>query len=373
MSEYQYYEFQAIDRPLTSQEQAEIRKLSSRVQLTRDRAIFVYNFGDFPSAPEAILARYFDVMLYVANWGTWRFMFRFPAALVDTNWFVPFAIRHGITISSTSEYVILDIEVSQEEGIETWLEDEEWLSRLLPLRDDLLRGDVRLLYLAWLRIAPLLAELTLEADPVEPMVPPNLDRLSEPLQTFVQLIELNPDLVTAAAQKSSHQLNFSEEVPLENWLGELSETERQEFLLKLVRREPNADLQLIKRLQELAGITRSLPRSSPGGRRVSELEAIARTLKQEREQREWEAARKQRIQELEALSLKEEETWNRIAQILDRKQAKTYDEATALLKDLRDLAKHQGRLSEFTQRFEQLKSNYPSRPALVKRFRSVQV
>lgn len=35
MSEYQYYEFQTIDRPLTEDEQAEISKLSSRVALTR--------------------------------------------------------------------------------------------------------------------------------------------------------------------------------------------------------------------------------------------------------------------------------------------------------------------------------------------------
>jgi hypothetical protein len=33
MSEYQYYEFQAIARPLSKKEQDEIRKLSSRVQL----------------------------------------------------------------------------------------------------------------------------------------------------------------------------------------------------------------------------------------------------------------------------------------------------------------------------------------------------
>ena len=30
MSEYQYYEFQTIDRPLTPKEQAEIKELSSR-------------------------------------------------------------------------------------------------------------------------------------------------------------------------------------------------------------------------------------------------------------------------------------------------------------------------------------------------------
>lgn len=77
MSEYQYYEFQTIDRPLTAKEQAEIKKLSSRVQLTPTQAIFLYNYGDFRSNPEKVLTQYFDVMFYIANWGTWRLMFRF--------------------------------------------------------------------------------------------------------------------------------------------------------------------------------------------------------------------------------------------------------------------------------------------------------
>ena len=36
MSEYQYYEFQAIDRPLTPQEQATLRKYSSRATSQHD-------------------------------------------------------------------------------------------------------------------------------------------------------------------------------------------------------------------------------------------------------------------------------------------------------------------------------------------------
>ena len=43
MSEYQYYEFQAINRPLTVKEQDEIRKRSSRVKLTPTQAIFEYH------------------------------------------------------------------------------------------------------------------------------------------------------------------------------------------------------------------------------------------------------------------------------------------------------------------------------------------
>ena len=62
MSEYQYYEFQTIGRPLTPKEQAEIRELSSRVKLTPTQAIFLYNYGDFRNKPEDVLTKYFDMM-----------------------------------------------------------------------------------------------------------------------------------------------------------------------------------------------------------------------------------------------------------------------------------------------------------------------
>ncbi|CCI15973.1 hypothetical protein MICAF_170011 [Microcystis aeruginosa PCC 9807] len=42
MSEYQYYEFHAIDRPLTQEERAAISQLSSRVKPTATSASFTY-------------------------------------------------------------------------------------------------------------------------------------------------------------------------------------------------------------------------------------------------------------------------------------------------------------------------------------------
>ena len=35
MSEYQYYEFLAVDRPLDERQQAEVRALSTRARVTR--------------------------------------------------------------------------------------------------------------------------------------------------------------------------------------------------------------------------------------------------------------------------------------------------------------------------------------------------
>ena len=373
MSEYQYYEFQTIDRPLTAKEQAEIKKLSSRVKLTSTQAIFLYNFGDFRSEPEKVLAQYFDLMFYIASWGSWRLTFRLPEAIANPEWFQPYIVTDAISLTQSGKYLVLDIQINDEEGMQSWIEGEGWLSELLPLRDDLLSGDLRLLYLVWLRVAPSLAGYAFDDDdPVEPAIPPNLGQLSQPLKAFIELVELDPDLVAASAQASLRYKSTSDP-PLETWLPALSEAERQDFLLKLVRREPHVDLQLINRLQELAGATRSVPQSTPGHRRLSELEEISKTVRTGRENKERDAARKKQIQTLEALAPKEVQTWKRVMELIEIKQAKPYDEATTLLKDLRDLAEFQGRLSEFIQRFERLKSDFSNRPALIKRFKTIKL
>src|SRR5207244_10269882 len=47
MSEYQYYEFQAIDRPLDESAMAALRAITSRAQITPTSLVNVYHFGSF--------------------------------------------------------------------------------------------------------------------------------------------------------------------------------------------------------------------------------------------------------------------------------------------------------------------------------------
>lgn len=68
MSEYQYYEFQAIDRPLSDKEQTEVDSYSSRAEVTPTRAVFTYSYGDFRGDPQKVLQKYFDAMLYMTSW-----------------------------------------------------------------------------------------------------------------------------------------------------------------------------------------------------------------------------------------------------------------------------------------------------------------
>jgi hypothetical protein len=42
MSEYQYYEFLALDRPLTQKQRGELRSISTRVEITATRFVNEY-------------------------------------------------------------------------------------------------------------------------------------------------------------------------------------------------------------------------------------------------------------------------------------------------------------------------------------------
>ncbi len=83
MSEYQYYEFQALDRALTPHDIRELRKYSTRATITATRFVNHYEWGDFKGNPATWVQKYFDAFLYFANWGTHRLMLRLPSPALD--------------------------------------------------------------------------------------------------------------------------------------------------------------------------------------------------------------------------------------------------------------------------------------------------
>ena len=81
MSEFQYYEFVAIDRPLSATAQKRLRAITTRVMITSTRLVNTYGWGNFKADPRDLVARHFDVFLDDANWGTRRLMLRVPREL----------------------------------------------------------------------------------------------------------------------------------------------------------------------------------------------------------------------------------------------------------------------------------------------------
>jgi hypothetical protein len=365
MSEYQYYEFQAIDQPLTEEQQQAVARLSSRVDPHPRQAVFVYHWSDFPGDPRDILARYYDAMLYMANWGSRQLMFRFPKATFDLEgvraYCQPPIVEDYFSLSTVDEYAILNIEFHDEEG-GGWVEGEGWLPAMISLRDDILYGDCRALYLAWLKTLEF--EELLDSVP-EPPVPSGLSKLTPALRSFVEFFEIDEVLVQVAAEASADRASAPD-----NWLPEalarLPTDERDVFLLRLAQGEPHLSVALNRRLREIAPLPKTM---MPSQRTVGRLLTKAEEQRERERRRRAAEAEARRIQELEALAKRETETWAEVERLIEQMQAKAYDEAVRLLVKLRDLAQYQGEEAAFQEHLNSIYERYKRRPALLSRLR----
>lgn len=144
MSEYQYYEFLAIDRPLDDDEQAEVRSLSTRARITATTFVNEYHWGDFKGDPHRLMERYYDAHLYVANWGTHRVMFRLPCDLLDPDVVEDCCVGDQVSAWVTGEFVVLEFTSEDHAGeFDFDYDAEALLSAIVGVRAELAAGDLR--------------------------------------------------------------------------------------------------------------------------------------------------------------------------------------------------------------------------------------
>jgi hypothetical protein len=369
MSEYQFYEFQAIDRPLTADDQHYIHSLSSRVKLAGGNAQFTYHYGDFRGKVEEVLDRCFDMMVYVANFGVRQLLIRLPKAIVDPKTFAPYCAEDGISVTTTKKSVILNISLVREDYY-AWINDEEgYLTELLPLREELLQGDRRVLYLAWLA-SGFAEDMSADLEEfIEPPVPAGLKKLSPALQSFAKLFVVDQDLI-AIASESSAALQPAAAEPFADWIAALSDKERKAYLLRLVEGDVQVGAELKLHLRQKFGtVQKSVGEST--GRTLADLVAITEEKKTQRDRQIQKTAAKARQKYLQDLAPKVDQIWQEVDRLIDCKQPKYYDEALTHLVDLRDLAESQGNLIPFRRRIQNLQQQYSNRPALISRLQKL--
>jgi len=195
VSEYQYYEFRAIDRPPTTKEMAELRSYSSRARITPTSFTNDYAWGSFKGNNDVWMEKYFDAFLYLANWGSHVLKLRLPSKLLNPETARQYFGGESASVHEVADKVILSLVSEDEEGGE-WVEGEGQLSSLISVRSELVRGDLRVLYLGWL-----LRVQTGELDDndLEPPVPPGLGQLSASLGNLAEFLRI--DREQPAAQR----------------------------------------------------------------------------------------------------------------------------------------------------------------------------
>ena len=262
MSEYQYYEFLAVDHPLTSAEQAEVRALSTRARITATSFTNEYHWGDFRGDSRQLMQRYYDAHLYLANWGTHRIMLRIPCRLLDPDVAEQYLVDDKVTAWASGEHLILELTSEDETG--DWVEGaEESLSAIAGVRTELAAGDLRSLYLAWLSAYGRWehdedAFDYEEEDELEPPVPAGLGSLTGPQQALADFLRLDPDLLAVAAE-ASPALPTAQDDPraLAVWIGDLPPDEKDTLLLRVVRDQAaRVRMELLRRYRGEPGLDR---------------------------------------------------------------------------------------------------------------------
>jgi hypothetical protein len=381
MSEYQYYEFLAVDHPLDERQQAEVRALSTRARVTATSFTNEYHWGNFRGDPRKMMERYYDAHLYLTNWGTHQVMLRLPRTLLRLEVAEQYCIDPHVAAWACGEHLILDLTSEDESG--DWVEGaEDSLPAIVGVRAELAAGDLRPLYLAWLA-----AYGTWERDEdafdyddegeLEPPVPAGLGALTAPQRALADFLRLDADLLKIAARASPALAETKQDHgELARWIQDLPASDKDK-LLHRVARGHGAMVQM-----ELRRRFRGEPASTSDGRprrTVAELLDAAAETRHERERRAEAAQAAQearhareravaREQRLDALTRDPETAWARVSALIDTRKPADYDAAVDLLKDLQAVAQRADHAGEFIQRYLLLRRQHHRKPSLIARF-----
>lgn len=383
MSEYQYYEFLAVDRPLDAAEQAQVRSLSTRARITATSFVNEYHWGDFRGDPGRLMERYYDAHLYVANWGTHRLMLRLPGDLLDPDVVEEYCVGEQLNARVAGGFVVLDFTSEDHAGDFDFDHDTEaLLSALVGVRIELSAGDLRPLYLGWLAAYGAWErdedafDRDADDDP-EPPVPPGLATLTAAQRALADFLRLDQDLLAVAAQASSPLQDAGEDPgALTAWVARLPVAEKNRLLGRVVQ----GDAARVRRelLRRFRGDTASTTSAGPPQRTVADLLDDTARRRADREHRlaaqhaddqarQEKARALARERRLDELAGQEDTAWSRVEAMIATRKPAEYAAAVTLLTDLRALAQREDRHHAFALGTTALRHTHARKPSLIAR------
>jgi len=375
MSGCTIHHFKTIDRPLTNEEKQEIDTWSSRFSPTSTEVRYIYHYGSFKKSVNKVFPKYFDALLHVDNYGTKQLMFRFPKDLIDWELVTRFTnIQNEICLDfrKVGDYVIMDLNFWEEEGGD-WIEEDDFIvDDYLGIREEILNGDYRSLYLGWLMVQQQVQDYEEEYEEdweeeeeglLLPPIPANLQNLTPAQKALIKLFEIDKDLIAAV---SSFSPNPSQTTPdYQDLLKLLSPEEKDDYLLRLAKGESRIELKFRQRLDELGGKTKDLDfNQSPSWTTILQ-RAIA--LDEENTKQADENERIAHINRMESLILKQPAMWEETAILMLKSNGSAYDKVVKILRELKEVAEYEEKERVFEQKLGEFISPYLRRGAFMRR------
>ncbi|MGJ5179218.1 hypothetical protein ACQR16_14155 [Bradyrhizobium oligotrophicum] len=370
MSEYQYYEFLAIDRVLDAAAREQLRVISSRARITGSSFTNHYEWGDLKADPRDMMRRWFDLHVYVANYNARRFMIRLPRAALEPSDAAPFlGPLDCVEIIASGDDVIVDINLYDFESDDYEDDGSRWMAALAPLRTDLLDGDLRPFYLLWLMAVQ--AELVPD-DALEPL--PGIGPVTGALDSLADFLLIDPDLVQAAAERQAAAVKPSQ-ADLRGQIDALPNSEKIELLLRVVEGDGGVAAELRRRFRNPVA-------RSDGQRSAASLRARAGEIAAAREAIEAaaaEAKRKHRMEQeksecqlrLKTLESRGDAVWKQVETEIERRNPSGYDAAAALISDLRALAHQTKQMAAFERHIAAIRIRHDSKRRFIERLDSL--
>jgi hypothetical protein len=374
MSEYQYYEFLAIDRPLTAEEMKDLRALSTRAQITPVSFTNEYHWGDFKGNPDKLMERYFDAHVYVANWMTAIFKVRVLGEALAKGTVEAMAVSHTLDFKATKTHWIITWHLEDSENYDRFGQEDGrgWMARLAPVRDELLRGDLRSVCIGWL--ADVSREMMDDGE-MEPISVNGLGQLTSAQQALAEFLEVDEDLLAGAGMGSpAAQDEEISQKEMDGWLNDLPGDEVKAVLKQLLSDQGQQAERTLK--SRFAAWRRGL-RGDGGGasrRSIGELRANAqaaekiRVEKKRHEQRQQEVKRrKERDAYLKNLAEDFPKAWKSVQRIIEQGSGSAYDEACRALVDLSEVYTVHANNKRFQEELKRFMADHVRRKALVQR------
>ncbi len=372
MSEYQYYEFVAIDTPLTPKQMAELRARSSRASITPTRFVNDYQWGNLKGDPVDWMRRYFDAHVYVANWCTCLLYLRVSKSTFDAETFRAFKTKAVFSVEQTKTHWLLGWELNESDNYDLFAEEDGrgWMARLAPLRDELLRGDMRPLYLGWLAGV---SAGEVDEQAIEPRPPPGLSRLTAAQQALAEFLEVDEDLLAAAGLTDQQDLKSDSE--RDAWIAMFPAAEKTATLkLLLTGHAQQAERELKLRFLAWQREQRSDAKQETRRRTVAELHGLSASSAETRKRREAvqrkkaEAERQaRRGTHLRTLAANFDQCWQLADKRAERGTASAYDEVKRALVDLSDAYALCATRADFDRKLVQFMARHGKRGALARR------
>jgi hypothetical protein len=363
MSEYQWYEFLAIDQPLSKQQIAELREISTRAKISATRFWNEYQWGDLRGDPAKLVERYFDAHLYFANWGTHRLMLRIPAGGVDAQGLSAYFVGGPAKVRVVGSYLIFDLQ-TEDEGQGDFEEEDGTLSALAPLRVELMQGDLRGAYLAWLLAVQ---SGRVQEQSMEPPLPRGLAQLTAPQRAMAEFLRIDEDLISAAAADSGQVTD--DRPALLKWARALTPAAKDDWLRRAIE---DPAIAIGAELRQ-AFQAEARGENAVGRRTAAELLSAADRHREEREraatkraERAEKAANSARNRRLDELAKQLDVVWTTLEGLVEKS---AYEAAIQLAIDLRDLAVRDGASDVFSTRFKAMKKRQVLRRPFFERWR----